>query len=158
MTSTGAERNARAAAVTTWSYAAGFGLPAVPVAVYLMTQGRLPSFFGLFDMYGGPWASRLKPEQFAALLTAFLVPTGAAAWSARGVWRGRRAGAVVNLALLPLEAIFWVGFALPLPWLAGLARVALLAAGWRSLDGTLRWRVGQPVLATGAEEDIAERV
>ena len=142
MTSMGAERAARAAAVTTWSYAAGFGLPAVPVAVYLMTQGRLPSFFGLFDMYDGRWASRLKPEQFAALLTAFLVLTGAAAWSARGVWRGRRVGAMVNLALIPLEAIFWVGFALPIPWAVGVARVALLAAGWRSLDASAR--LGSP--------------
>ena len=125
---------ARAAAVTTWAYAAGFGIPAVPVAGYFLTRGRLPTFFGLFPMYGGPWSSRLRPGTFAGLLTAFLVPTGAAAWSAWWVWRGRKAGAVVNLAVLPLEAIFWVGFALPLPWLAAAARVALLAAGWSSLE------------------------
>ena len=40
----GADRKVRAAAVTTWVYAAGFGVPTVPVAVYLMTQGRLPTF------------------------------------------------------------------------------------------------------------------
>ena len=51
------------------------------------------------------------------------------------IWRGRRSGAVLNLALLPVEAIFWVGFALPIPWLCGAARVALLAAGWKSLGG-----------------------
>ena len=151
-------RKARTAAITTWVYAAGFGVPAIPVAVYLVTQGRLPRFLGLFEMYGGPWSSRLKPGPFVALLAGFLVLTGVAGWSARWIWRGRKAGAVLNLTVLPLEAICWVGFALPIPWLAGLARVALLAAGWRSLDGTLRWRVGQPVLATGAEEDIAERV
>jgi hypothetical protein len=128
-------RKARAAAITTWAYAAGFGVPVIPVAVYLLTHGRLPTFFGLFPMYGGPWSSWLKPGSFVALLGAFLVPLGAAAWSARGVWWGRKAGAVVNLAVLPLEAVFWVGFALPLPWCAGLARVALLAAGWKSLDG-----------------------
>ena len=127
----------RAAAVTTWAYAAGFGVPTVPVARYLMAHGRLPTFFGLFPMYGGPWSSRLRPEQFVALLTTFLLPTGLAAWSACGVWRGRKAGAAVNLAVLPLEAIFWVGFALPIPWLAGAARVALLTAGWRSLDQRL---------------------
>ena len=126
-------RKAQAAAVTTWAYAAGFGVPVIPVAVYLLTRGRLPTFLGLFPMYGGPWSSRLKPGSFVALLGTFLVLTGVAAWSARWVWRGRKAGAVVNLAVLPLEAIFWVGFALPLPWFAGLARVALLAAGWRSL-------------------------
>ena len=128
-------RKAQAAAVTTWAYAAGFGVPVIPVAVYLLTRGRLPTFLGLFPMYGGPWSSRLKPGSFVTLLGAFLVLIGVAAWSARGVWRGRKAGAVVNLAVLPLEAIFWVGFATPLPWFAGLARVALLAAGWRSFDG-----------------------
>jgi hypothetical protein len=158
MTSMIANRRARAAAVTTWIYAAGFGVPAVPVAVYLMTEGRLPTFLGLFDMYGGPWSSRLKPEQFVALLTAFLVPTGMAAWSAWGVWRGRKAGAVVNLAVLPFEAIFWLGFALPIPWLAGVARVTLLAAGWRALDGSRPRRLRQPIETTGAEEDVAGRV
>ena len=151
-------RKARAAAITTWVYAAGFGGPAVPVGVYLLTKGQLPTFLGLFPMYGGPWSSRFKPGPFVALLAGFLVPMGVAAGSAWWVWRGRKAGAVVNLAVLPLEAICWVGFALPLPWLAGLARVALLAAGWRSLDGSKRERLGQPVNTTGAEEDVAERV
>jgi hypothetical protein len=150
MTSMGADRKVRAAAVTTWVYAAGFGVPTVPVAVYLTSQGRLPTFLDLFPMYGGPWSSRLKPEQFVVLLTAFLVLTGAAAWSAWGVSRGRKSSAVVNLALLPLEAFFWVGFALPLPWLAGIARVGLLAAGWRSLDGSRRARQAEE--ATGGRE------
>ena len=127
---------ARAAAVVTWVYAAGFGIPTVPVAVFFLTQGRLPSFLGLFDMYGGPWSSQLEPEKFVALLGAYLGVTGVAAWSALWLWRGRRAGAVLNVALLPVEAIFWLGFALPIPWLVGAARAVLIAIAWRSLtDG-----------------------
>jgi hypothetical protein len=34
----------------------------------------------------------------------------------------RNAGAVLNLGLLPVEAVFWIGFALPVPWLFGIAR------------------------------------
>ena len=124
---------ARVAAVVTWVYAAGFGVPTVPVAVFLLTQGRLPSFLGLFDMYSGPWSSRLEPEKVVALLAAFLGVTGVAAWSARSVWHGRKTGAVVNLALLPVEAVFWLGFALPLPWLSGITRAGLLAIAWKSL-------------------------
>ena len=41
-------------------------------------------------------------------------------------------GAVVNLALLPVEAVFWVGFALPFPWLIGIARAAVIASSWQS--------------------------
>jgi hypothetical protein len=127
-------RTTQAAAITTWAYAAGFGVPTVPVAIYLLTHGRLPTFLGLFPMYGGPWSSRLKRGPFIALLGAFLLLTGTAACSAQSLWRGRKAGARINLALLPLEAVFWVGFALPLPWLTGLARIALLTAGWTSLE------------------------
>jgi hypothetical protein len=38
------------------------------------------------------------------------------------------------VALLPVEAVFWVGFALPIPWLLGVARVVLMALAWRSLS------------------------
>ena len=126
----GATGRARAAAVTTWVYAAGFGLPTVPVAVLPHDPGSAADFLGLFDMYGGPWSSRLKPEQFVALLTAFLVLTGAAAWSARGVWRGRRAGAVANLALLPRRGD-----------LLGRFRPADPVAGRRSSSRVARHRV-----------------
>jgi hypothetical protein len=124
---------ARAAAVVTWAYAAGFGAPTVPVAVYLLQRGRLPSFFGMFDMYAGPWSKRLEDGPFVVLLISFLPVTAAAAWAARRVWRGSRRGAVISLALLPLEAVFWIGFALPIPWMIGAARVALLAAARRRL-------------------------
>ena len=61
-------RAARAAAIVTWIYAAGFGGCIVPVSVYLLKHGSLPSFFGLFDMYAGPWWSRFDDGTFAVLL------------------------------------------------------------------------------------------
>ena len=126
---------ARPAAVVTWVYVAAFGVPAIPVAIYLAQRGALPSFYGLFDMYGGPWSARFADGTLLWLLMAFLAVTLVAAWSAWLVWKGSRAGAILNLALLPIEAAFWIGFALPLPWLLGAARAALLIAGWKSLDG-----------------------
>ena len=48
-------QSARMAAIVTWIYAAASGLPAVPVSMYLMENGRLPSLWGLFDVYAGPW-------------------------------------------------------------------------------------------------------
>lgn len=38
----------RAAAAVTWSYAAAFGLPAIPISAYLRAEGHLPTFLGLF--------------------------------------------------------------------------------------------------------------
>ena len=48
-------RALRAEAVLTWAYALGFGVPAIPVAIFLRRKGRLPSFLGKFEMYGGPY-------------------------------------------------------------------------------------------------------
>ena len=121
-------------AVLTWIYAAGFGLTAAPVAVYLLRRGTLPEFFGLFPMYGGPWSSRVGDRTFAVLLIAFLVVTLVAAWAAWLVWNGSKAGAVLSLVLLPVEAIFWIGFALPIAWVVGVARAAVLVLAWKSLD------------------------
>lgn len=124
---------AQIAAILTWVYAAGFGLSTIPVAIFLTRNGRLPVFAGLFESYGGPWSSRLQPRPFTVLLMAFLGVTLLAAWAAWLMWNGSRAGAVLSLVLLPVEAVFWVGFALPIPWLIGIARVVFLALGWRTL-------------------------
>jgi hypothetical protein len=123
--------SARAAAVVTWVYAC-WGLPAVPVSAFIQRYNRLPNFLGLFDVYAGPWWPRAA-DAFTLLLLAFLGVTLLAAWSGWLLWRGSKAGAVLNLALLPVEALFWFGFALPIPWLFGVARVALVMAAWRSL-------------------------
>ena len=121
-------------AVLTWIYAAGFGIAAAPVAVYLLRRGTLPEFFGLFPMYGGPWSSRVADGTFAVLLIAFSVVTLVASWAAWLVWNGSAAGAVLSLVLLPVEAIFWFGFALPIAWTFGIARAAVLVLAWKSLD------------------------
>jgi hypothetical protein len=126
-------RNAHLAAVVTWIYAAGFGLATIPVAVYLRQRGKLPTFFDLFEMYGGPWSARVMDGTFVVLLMAFMGVCAAAAWTGWLLWGGSRLGAILGLALLPVEAVFWIGFALPIPWLLGLARVVLIALAWKSL-------------------------
>jgi hypothetical protein len=47
-----------------------------------------------------------------------------------GRMQAGRAGAVLALALLPLEFAFWIGFALPLPPVAGVARTAMIVMAW----------------------------
>lgn len=123
----------RIGAILTWVYAAGFGVSTIPVAVFLLRNGRLPVFAGLFESFGGPWSARLEPRPFVGLLMAFLVVTGFAAWAAWMIWNGSKAGAVLALVLLPVEAVFWFGFALPIPWLIGAARLAFIALAWTSL-------------------------
>ena len=126
---------ARAYAAVTWAYAAGFGVPALPVSVYLLRTGSLPWLANLFPMYGGPWSGRLRDDQFVGLLLSFLGLTVLVAWAAGRVRHGSRRAALVSAGLLPVEAVFWLGFALPVPWVLGAARVALLVAAWRRLHG-----------------------
>jgi hypothetical protein len=126
--------NARVFAVLTWVYSAGFGLATIPVAIFLLRNGRLPVFAGLFESFGGPWSARLSDRNFVMLQAAFLVVTLVAAGAGWLVWNGSRAGGWLALVLLPVEAVFWVGFALPIPWIIGAARVAFLALAWSGLD------------------------
>jgi len=139
----------RAAAVVTWVYAAMFGVPAVPVAMFLAENGRLPSLWGLFDMYAGPWSSRFLDEQLITRLHVYAGLTLAAVLSGMLLWARRRTGAVLNLVLLPVEAVFWIGFALPIPWLFGVARVALAAWAWPELSGSRREAAPPPAVHGG---------
>lgn len=125
---------ARIDAVVTWIYAVGFGLPAIPIAIYHLNTGRLPMFFDLFPMYGGRWSGRFSPGVFSALLIAFLLVLLVTAFAAWLVWEGLRIGAVLSFALLPVEIVFWIGFDLPIPWIVGIARVVLLILAWNSLS------------------------
>jgi hypothetical protein len=122
----------RSAAIVMWCYAAGFGLSTIPVSIYLQQRGRLPTFLGLFEMYGGPWSARLLDDAFVLRLIAFLVLMLVVAFAAWLMWNGSKLGAVFSLALLPIEAVFWIGFALPIPWLLGAARLALVLAGLKT--------------------------
>lgn len=125
-------RAARTEAVVTWAYAGGFGIPAIPVGVYLPA-----------------WLAAVVPRPLRHVRRAMGEPPGRRALRRRagglrrrdggvsvgcvaGV-RGSRRGALAGVALLPVEAVFWIGFALPIPCLVAAARVALLAAAWRRL-------------------------
>ena len=77
---------------------------------------------------------RASDGVFVALMLGFLGLNLVVAWMAWLIWRGRSAGAVLSLVLLPVEVVFWVGFALPVPWVIGFARAALILLAWRSLS------------------------
>jgi hypothetical protein len=85
-------------------------------------------------MFGGPWSASTSDRTFVGLLLLFGAVSLVAVCSAWMLWQERRIGAVLNLALLPVEVVFWIGFALPLPWATGLAGVVLIAVAWNPLS------------------------
>jgi hypothetical protein len=125
----------RTSAILMWVIAAGFGLPAVPVAVYLLRRGQLPWFLDLFPMYGGPVDAWAGPTAYAFLIMLFGGLTLAEAAIGLLLWRATRAGAILSLALLPLEIAFWAAFALPFPPMFAAVRLTLTLWAWGRTRG-----------------------
>jgi hypothetical protein len=100
-----------------WSLSAGHG---VPVVLGFPTYGGGP-----FEAYGVPTT--------IPLVVLFLVVCVGQIVAGSMVWRGRRAGAIVALLLLPAGAVFWWGFALPLGPVLGVLWAVLIVLGWPAL-------------------------
>ena len=124
----------RPAAVLAWIAGLMFGVPCAYASWYLAEHGHVWTLMG-FPAYGeGPFED-LGIDTTVALLAAFLLVCAAELVVGWMLWQRRRAGAVLAIALLPLELAFWLGFALPLGPVAGLARTAMIAAAWPGSRG-----------------------
>jgi hypothetical protein len=123
----------RAAAVLAWFAGLGFGLPCIYAIWYFADRGYVWTFLG-FPTYGGGPFEDVGIKTTVPLLVLFLLVCVAELAAGRLLWQRRRAGAVLALALLPVEFAFWIGFALPLGPVVGLARTALVLLGWSSLS------------------------
>ena len=122
----------RTAAVLLWVNGLGFGICCLPGIRSLSMGGDIPTIFG-FPAYGrGPF-ERLGITTTVPLLSAFLLVCVMECVAGWFLWNESTTGAVLALALLPLGAVFWWGFALPIPPLLAVVRTLLLALSWQSL-------------------------
>ena len=114
----------RVAAALAWAAGLGFGLPGAYGAAYLARHDEVWTFLG-FPTYGdGPFHSAVLPTP-VPLQTAFGAVCAAEVVDGYLLWRGRPSGRRLSLALLPVELVFWSGFALPFGFALGIGRVAL---------------------------------
>lgn len=113
--------------------AAGWGIPAPFVASFLLRDGALPTLEPIGHLMGGGFFERWSPEIFSVLLGLFAALSALEVFAGWLLWQGEPLGALITLALLPIEVVFWAGFAVPIPPLIAIARIGLLAAGWSSL-------------------------
>ncbi len=123
----------RAAAVLLWVVAAGWGLPAPWLMWWVLVRGRLPVLPIIGEPNGGPFYFNFSRRVFVALLAISLALAFAQGWAAWLLWAGKRLGALLQFGLLPIEAAFWYGFALPIPPVLAVVRVILTASAWRGL-------------------------
>lgn len=86
-----------------------------------MDVPRLPTYGdGPFERWGLPTST--------ALLVGFVAVCIAEVVVAVLLWRDAATAPWLALAILPVELVFWIGLALPLGPLVGLARTALVVA------------------------------
>jgi hypothetical protein len=122
----------RVAAVLFWTTAVGFGVFCLPAIRNLLAGRGIPRVLG-FPAYGeGPFERHGLPTT-VPLLTGFLLVCVLEGVAGLYLWGGHRSGAILALALLPAGAIFWWGFALPIPPLFAVVRTVLILLSWRTL-------------------------
>ena len=103
----------------------------VPTLYYAFSQGHLPTY-GRITLLGGPF-EKLGIEALIVAGIGSIMVSALKILAAYSLWNSRKDGAILELILLGLSAIFWYGFALPLGPLLGIMQVVLLALIWRSL-------------------------
>jgi hypothetical protein len=121
----------RVAACLAWITGLGFGPLGVYGTAYFIRHGNVWYFMG-FPTYGdGPFEDIGVPTT-AALLTGFVAVCAVELVAGVLLWKRLRAGLWLSLALLPFEATYWLGFALPAGPLLGAARTIAVLVAFRA--------------------------
>ncbi|MBP7694148.1 MAG: hypothetical protein KA764_19650 [Anaerolineales bacterium] len=123
----------RVAAVLHWIIAVGLGVFCVPAIRNLLMGRDIPTIMG-FPAYGrGPF-ERVGLPTTIPLLAAFLLVCILEAGAGVLLWVGYKSGAILALGLLPAGAIFWWGFALPIPPIFALIWTVLIILNWSTFQ------------------------
>ena len=103
----------------------------IPTLLYAFTYQTLPRFGGI-RLMGGPF-ERLGLDSLIVAGILYVIVSALKILAAYWLQNSRMDGAILELVLLGLSTIFWVGFALPLGPLVGISQIILLALAWRTL-------------------------
>jgi hypothetical protein len=122
----------RVAALLAWIQGLGFGVPCV-MAIRSLLAGKGIAYLMGFPTYGNGPFERRGVHSTPALISGFLFVCALECVAGVLLWNGHKAGAVLALALLPLGAIYWWGFALPIPPMFAVARTIAILVAWRAL-------------------------
>lgn len=99
---------------------------------YALVNKSLPSIFGLFRALSGPFEA-LGIEGLIVAGLVFVAVSAMKFLSAYWLWDGRLDGAVLQLILLGVSAVFWYGFAVPYGPVLGVPQFILIALVWKDL-------------------------
>jgi len=122
-----------AASMLCYLIGVGWSVGSVPTIVYVIRNRALP-MIGPIRAMSGPFEA-LGLDAMILLALLFLVINLLHNLAGYWLWKSQRKGGILAISLLALSAIFWWGFALPIPPVLGLLLAGLLAAGWKSPRG-----------------------
>jgi hypothetical protein len=103
----------------------------LPTLYYAFTHRALPTLAGI-KLLSGPFES-LGLDSLIVAGIVYVMVSGLKILAAYWIQKYRLDGAILELILLGLSAIFWYGFALPFGPILGIAQVVLLALSWGAL-------------------------
>ncbi len=107
-------------------------LGVLPVLKYALAHRELPTV-GSIRLLSGP----IEALGIGAVIVTgivFVVVSGLKLLAAYWLWHARMDGAILEIILLGLSAIFWYAFELPFGPVGGVALIVLLALVWQSLS------------------------
>jgi len=121
------------AAICAYFQGLGFGLPCIYGIWHLWKGKGIAQFMG-FPTYGhGPF-EKIGVQSTTGLLISFLLVCILECVTGQLIWNGEKGGAVLALAIIPLELFFYIGFALPFGPPVMLARIIIVWLCWASLQ------------------------
>jgi hypothetical protein len=121
------------AALCLWLSGLGFGIPGI-YGIWSMLKGKGIAYVMGFPAYGNGPFEKIGVHTTVPLLTGFLFVCILECIAGWGLWSGDKGSAILSLAIVPVEMVFFIGFALPFgpPFL--LIRIILLLLSWSSLN------------------------
>ena len=104
----------------------------VPTLYYALSQKLLPTI-GSIQLLGGPF-EKLGIDALIVAGIGYIIVSALKILAAYWLRQSRLDGAVLEIILLGLSAIFWYGFDLPLGPIIGIIQAVLLVLAWKTLD------------------------
>ena len=114
-----------AAGIVSMLLGLGFGVPCVFAIRHLAATGEVWTFLG-FPTYGNGPFERVGLQTSVPLLVGFLLVCAAEVALGVLLVQGVSYAPVAGYLILPVELVFWIGFALPFGPVLGIVRTILL--------------------------------
>lgn len=122
----------KTASICLWFAGLGFGLPGL-YGIWSVMKGKGMAYVLGFPTYGNGPFEKIGIHTTLPLLTGFLLVCALECVAGWGLWNNDKGSAVLSCVIIPVEMLFYLGFALPFGPPFILLRLVLLFFSWSSL-------------------------